>query len=105
MTVKTLEVSPERQAVSYENLLPVFAKNGQQGLHVASAQVILLRGAWWRPAWTQTGQDRGVYRNEWEVLESSLSCTPHAGFKIQPKPEFIQVSGDEKNVIWVHKRF
>lgn len=51
------------------------------------------------------GWDRDIYRAEWEVLENSLSSTPQESLKIQPKPELVQVSGDENNVVWVHKRF
>lgn len=56
--------------------------------------------------WTNSmGWDQDIYRDEWEVLENLLPCTPQEGLKIQPKPESVQVSGDENNVVWVHKRF
>ena len=51
------------------------------------------------------GWDQDIYGDKWRVLEILLSSTPQESLKIQPKPELVQVSEDENNVFWVHKRF
>lgn len=56
--------------------------------------------------WTNSvGWDQDIYGDKWRVLEILLSSTPQESLKIQPKPELVQVSEDENNVVWVHKRF